>query len=115
MAKHHDIGKKGELIAFSFLMQHKHQILETNWRYQKAEVDLISIDQGILVFTEVKTRSSAKFGNPYEFVSAKKQLLYQDSAEAFLSEKQLDLEIRFDIISILLLDQPKIEHFKNAF
>lgn len=44
MAKHHDIGKKGELTAFSFLIHIKHQILETNWRYQKAEVDLISLD-----------------------------------------------------------------------
>lgn len=115
MAKHHDIGQKGEALATSFLIKHNYRILETNWRFQKAEIDIIARDENTLVFVEVKTRSSTQFGNPYEFVSQKKQLLYKDAVEAYLSDTHLNLEVRFDIISIVLANTPKIEHLKNAF
>lgn len=115
MAKHHDTGQKGEFLAASFLRKHNYQVLATNWRFQKAEVDIIARDEKFLAFIEVKTRSSDRFGKPYEFVSEKKQTLYQDAAEAYLSENNLDLEVRFDIISIILSNTSKIEHLKNAF
>lgn len=67
------------------------------------------------MFVEVKTRNSTQFREPYEFVSEKKQTLYQDSAEAYLSINDLDLEICFDIISVVLSNPPKIEHLKNVF
>ena len=66
MAKHNKLGKKGELIAFMFLQKEGFCILKTNWRYQKAEVDIIAQKDGFLVFVEVKTRGSKKFGNPEE-------------------------------------------------
>ena len=65
---------------------------------------------------EVKCRSSNAFGEPQTFVSEKKQMLFKDAAEGYLEKKDLDYEIRFDIISVILSSQKtKIEHFKDAF
>ena len=71
MAKHNELGKEGELIAFMFLQKESFHILKTNWRYQKAEVDIIAQKDGFLVFVEVKTRSSKKFGKPEEAINKK--------------------------------------------
>lgn len=116
MAKHNKLGKEGELLAFHFLRGDGFVILETNWRWQKAEIDIIMLDQKVLVLVEVKTRSSKKFGKPEEAITNKKQSLMQDAAEAYLAEKNFDHEIRFDVVSIIL-DEKKgsIEHIKNAF
>ena len=116
MASHNDLGKEGELIAFHFLKESGFNIVATNWRWQKAEVDLVIQEEETVVFVEVKTRSSNKYGSPMDAITPKKQLLLQDAAEAYLAEHQLDLEIRFDAISIILDEKEGvIEHIKNAF
>lgn len=116
MAKHNKLGKDGELIAFMILQRDGYKILETNWRYQKAEIDIIAQKDGFLIFTEVKTRSSKKFGRPEEAIDKKKISLYQDAAENYLEKLNLDLEIRFDVISIVISkDKTDIEHIPNAF
>lgn len=116
MAQHNELGKKGELIAVDFFKKSGHKIAATNWRYLKAEIDLIVLENDRLVFIEVKTRSSIRYGHPTEAVTLKKQALMKDAAEAYLSEKNLALEIRFDIISIILnANDHSIEHLKNAF
>ena len=60
MAKHNQLGKEGELIAFMFLQKENFHILKPNWRYQKAEVDIIAKKDGFSVFVEVKTKGSKK-------------------------------------------------------
>ena len=116
MAQHNKLGKDGELIAFMFLQKENFHILKTNWRYQKAEVDIIAQKDGFLVFVEVKTRGSKKFGKPEEAIDKKKITLYKDAAEGYLEQYPSDAEIRFDVISIFIAkDGTQIEYFPDAF
>jgi putative endonuclease len=76
MAEHNDLGKQGEALAVEFLQKNGYTILETNWTFQKAEVDIIARKNNVLAVVEVKTRSSIDFGLPQDFVNPKKiQLL----------------------------------------
>ena len=117
MAKHLETGKKGEDLAVKFMKNKGYDILETNWRFRKAEIDIIAKVGKILVFVEVKTRSSDYFGKPASFVSARKKVLLQDAATAYMREINHTWEIRFDIIGILLSKTKvkEINHFEDAF
>lgn len=116
MAKHNKLGKDGELIAFMILQRDGYNILQTNWKYQKAEVDIIAKKDGILVFIEVKTRSSKKFGKPEDAIDKKKISLYKDAVEGYLEQYPTEAEIRFDVVSIVIgKDKTDIEHIPNAF
>ncbi|MBL4704719.1 MAG: YraN family protein [Flavobacteriales bacterium] len=114
-AKHIKTGNQGEDFAYQYLIHHGHQILETNWRYEKGEIDLISIYDSFLVITEVKTRTTNKYGEPHEDVGEKKQEKLIDTAVAYCEQKEIDLELRFDIISIVLEPKVLIEHIVDAF
>ena len=72
MAEHNDLGKFGEELAVEFLEKNGYTILETNWFFNKAEIDIIAQKENILAVVEVKTRSSLDFGLPQEFVKPKK-------------------------------------------
>lgn len=116
MAKHNKLGKDGELIAFMVLQRDGFAILETNWRFQKAEVDIIAQKDGFLIFIEVKTRGSKKFGNPSDSIDKKKISLYKDAVEGYLEQYPSELEVRFDVINIIIgKDETEIEHIPNAF
>ena len=84
MNKAHKIGRQGEAIALHFLACKKHNLLERNWRWQKAEIDIISQDKKTLVFVEVKTRSTERYGQSKEFISQGKEALMKDAAQAYL-------------------------------
>lgn len=113
----YDLGAKGEEIAKKYLISIGHEILEKQWRYNKAEVDLISMIDGVLIFIEVKTRTSEYFGPPEEFVTAKKQRLMTAAASAYMQKIGHEWTIRFDIISIIIPSENKhsVHHFKDAF
>ncbi len=116
MAKHNKLGKDGELIAFMVLQRDGFAILETNWRFQKAEVDIIAQKDGFLIFIEVKTRGSKKFGKPSDSIDKKKINLYKDAVEGYLEQHPSDLEVRFDVVNIIIgKDRTEIEHIPNAF
>jgi putative endonuclease len=116
MAEHNKKGVEGEQIAQNYLSELGYQILESNWRFQKAEIDIIAKDGNFIVFVEVKTRATDIFGEPQTFISEKKQALLKDAAEGYLDQKDTNNEIRFDVIGIILNAQKtKIEHFKEAF
>jgi putative endonuclease len=116
MNEAHELGKKGETLAKNYLSQKNITVLHSNWRWQKAEIDIIAEHNKQIVFIEVKTRRSSRFGNPSEFVSNKKQDLMRDAAEAYLEQHNLTNEIRFDIIGIILNSRNKtIEHIQNTF
>ena len=116
MAKHNKLGKDGELIAFMILERDGYNILQTNWKYQKAEVDIIAKKDGFLVFIEVKTRSSKKFGKLSDAIDTKKIALYKDSVEGYLEQHPSEDEIRFDVVNITIRkDETQIEHIANAF
>ena len=116
MAEHNELGIQGEAAAIRFLQAEGYTILESNWRYQKAEIDIIACKGPLLVIAEVKTRSSADFGEPEEAVTDRKQGLLIQAAEAYVIEKELDLDVRFDIIAILKKGQDfQIKHIPEAF
>ena len=116
MAKHNKLGKDGELIAFMVLQRDGYNILQTNWKFQKAEVDIIAQKDGFLIFIEVKTRGSKKFGNPSDSIDKKKISLYKDAAEGYLEQYPSELEVRFDVVNIIIgKDETEIEHIPNAF
>jgi putative endonuclease len=116
MAKHNELGKKGELIAVDFLKEKGFEILETNFRLDKDEIDIIAKDGETLVFVEVKTRSTDYFGEPEIAVGDKKIEFLLRAAENYLASKNLNTEIRFDIISIVLnSNKKKIRHIVDAF
>ena len=116
MADHNDLGKLGEEIAVDFLQKNGYEILETNWTFQKAEIDIIAQKENILAIVEVKTRSSNDFGLPQDFVKPKKIQLLVKAVNEFVIIKNLEVEVRFDIIAILKNGKEfKIEHIEEAF
>jgi len=116
MATHNELGTKGEELAVEFLIKKGYKILERNWRFKKAEVDIISQKNDVLAVVEVKTRSSNYFGNPQDFVNSKKIKLLVEAINEYVTSKNLDVEVRFDIIGILKNKNTfEIEHLEDAF
>ncbi|MFZ2898869.1 MAG: YraN family protein [Saprospiraceae bacterium] len=117
MAKHHKTGKRGETLAADWLRKKGYEILEQNWRFSRAEVDIIARQGAMLVFVEVKTRSSRQFGHPASFVTIKKRRFLADAAQEYMQDAGHEGEFRFDIISIILPEagRPFLEHFPDAF
>lgn len=118
MAEHNEIGKQGEELAIDFLKKKGFEILEKNWRFRNAEVDIIVRKNNFISIIEVKTRSSNVFGEPLTFVDKQKQKLLIKASEWYCEQKNiLDVEINFDIISIIIKkdNTHSIEHIENAF
>ena len=116
MADHNELGKLGEEMAAEFLEKAGYEILERNWVFQKAEVDIIARKGGTVAIVEVKTRSSIDFGLPQEFVKPKKIQLLVKAVNEYITTNDSDVEVRFDIIAIH--KTPKefvIEHLESAF
>lgn len=116
MAKHNDLGKLGEKKAVEFLEKEGYEILETNWTFQKAEVDIIAKKENTLAIIEVKTRSSLNFGLPQDFVKPKKIQLLVKAVNEYVISNDLDIEVRFDIIAVHKEGKSLvIEHLVDAF
>ena len=116
MAKHIELGKKGEQLAVDFLLENNYIIIERNYRFNKAEVDIIAQKKDVLAIIEVKTRSTTDFGNPEDFVKPKQIQRLVKAVDQYIILNDLDVEARFDIIAIVKDDiNFKIEHLKNAF
>lgn len=116
MAKHNELGKKGEELAKNMLIDKGYSIIETNWRYDKDEIDIIAKDGDELVIVEVKTRSTDFFGYPEDAVNSKKEFFLIRATESYLQENDLDIDTRFDIVAIILNNnETKIHHIIDAF
>ena len=116
MAEHNELGKKGEELAIAFLIENDYKILEKNYRYLKAEVDIIAQKGTVLAVVEVKTRSTDYFGDPQDFVNPKKIKLLLSAIDYYVIKKNLEVEVRFDIIAIIHKNNTtKIEHLEDAF
>ena len=116
MSEHFELGKKGEQIAVDYLIKKGYKILERNWRFQKAEIDIIATKQKKIISIEVKTRSSKYFGNPQDFVSSKKIKLMVFAMNEYVLMKNLEEEVRFDIVAVIKNRASyDIKHFKDAF
>ncbi len=119
-----NIGDRGERIAAAYLESKGYRIIERQYRFERAEVDLICFEPsenyaegGDLVFVEVKTRTGLGFGRPEEAVTEEKKRNLIKAAEAYLHENRMDgMPCRFDVVAIILGETgPDIEHFKDAF
>jgi putative endonuclease len=116
MAEFHETGKQGEAIALNHLRQNGYTILETNWQSGHKEIDIIAQKNDQLVIIEVKARKTAFFGEPEEFVTKSKQKMLIVAANHYLFKNNLDLEVRFDIISVLFKgDNYRVNHIEDAF
>lgn len=116
MAEHNDLGKFGEELAVAFLEENGYEILEVNWFFDKAEIDIIAQKGSTLAVVEVKTRSRLEFGLPQEFVKPKKIQLLVKAINEYVTQKDLDLEVRFDIIAIHKVNKEfVIDHIEDAF
>ena len=116
MADHNDFGKLGEELAVNYLVGKGYQILERNWHNIHKEIDIVAKDGKFLVIVEVKARQTDEYGAPDIAVTKKKQQMLIAAANAYIFKNRLDVETRFDIISIVFKDgQPVIEHIEDAF
>ena len=113
-----ELGNRGEISAAWYLRRHDYVILDTNWRCNFGEVDIVAMDRDCLVFVEVKTRSSMNQGFPCEAVTKKKRRKYENIALAYLVCHDFsDLPMRFDVVDVVKLDSDRcaIKHHVNAF
>jgi putative endonuclease len=116
MAEHNELGKLGEELAVEFLQKNGYNILETNWIFQKAEIDIIAQKDSILAIIEVKTRSSIEFGLPQDFVKPRKIQLLVRAVNEYIISNDLETQVRFDIIAINKEERNyRIEHIEDAF
>lgn len=116
MAHHNELGDLGEQLAAEYLQAKGYAILERNYRFQKAEIDIIARHNNQLICVEVKTRNSDFFGDPQEFVTPGKVKLLVKAIDAYVTENDIDLESRFDIIAVLKNKTTEtITHYENAF
>ena len=116
MASHNQLGKKGEQLAVDFLIENGYDIVERNYRFNKAEVDIIAQKEDVLAIIEVKTRSTTDFGNPQYFVKPKQIKNLVKAVDEYVTVNNLEVDVRFDIIAIVKEEkQFKIEHLEDAF
>ena len=114
------LGQHGEKLALKHLRQKGYGLLTKNYKFMRAEIDLVCCDEQnkVLVFAEVKTRTSKNFGEPEDAVSSLKQNQILKAAEGFLSqnEKYENYEKRFDIISVYIDgNRTEITHLEDVF
>lgn len=116
MAEHNDLGKEGELEACNYLRKNNYKILTTNYRFDKAEVDIIAQKDDVLVAVEVKTRSTTDFGLPQDFIKPQQIKRLVKAVNHFVEIKNLDVEVRFDVIAVVSKwNKKEIEHLEDAF
>lgn len=116
MAFHNLLGEEGEKIAVRYLKSKGYIVYQTNWRFGKLEIDIIAEDGQELVFIEVKTRSSEIYGRPEEAVDDAKETAILNAADIYVRDFNLEVEVRFDIISVLInKNKSKICHIIDAF
>lgn len=116
MAEHNKLGDKGENLAVKLLQKKGYSILDENWRSGRNEVDIVARIGDTIVFVEVKTRSTAFFGDPSEAVSVAKQQRLIQAANDYLEQYELELEARFDVISIVATGkETSLDHMEDAF
>lgn len=116
-ARHLELGKRGEDAAAAYLLINNYQILDRNWRHGKLELDLVCMENGVLVFVEVKTRTIASFGGPEGAITrAKKTRLLKCAMHWICAKKMWNYPARFDVLCLVGSGKNlSMEHYRNAF
>ena len=115
--KRQQFGKKSENLAVWYLKKNGYKIIEQNYRTPLGEIDIIAKEKKTIVFVEVKSRQSIRYGNPKWALTPQKQRKISMVALQYLkSTRQMDAKARFDVVAVMSnRDQPQIEIVKNAF
>ena len=110
------LGRNGEDLAAQIYERHGFRV-QRNFRAGRIEVDLVAVRPGLVVFCEVKTRHTDRWGEPSEAVGPKKQMRLRRAAAAWLQEHHPGrVEIRFDVVSAIMRDGGvELTHIPNAF
>jgi putative endonuclease len=110
------LGRLGEDLALAHLQAQGMQLVTRNWRCDVGEVDLILRDQRTLVFCEVKTRSSLRFGHPLEAVTAPKlDRLHRLAIRYLQTTSQRGVPVRIDVVGVLGNDTAaRVWHVRSA-
>ena len=115
MAEHNETGKNGEAIAVNYLHDKGYRILEQNWHNHHQEIDIVAAKGNELVIVEVKCRTGTPLIEPYAAVNRNKQNQLIKATNAYIQRKNLNMETRFDIISITMGKEICIDHIEYAF
>ena len=110
------LGKSGEELAKEYLISNGYSILQTNYRNKIGEIDIIAMDKDILVFVEVKTRTSISYGYAFEAVDFRKQRKIINTSMVYIKYHNIiDTQLRYDIMEVYMTKNIKINHLENAF
>lgn len=119
MAEHNELGKWGEDVAAVYLQQKGYAIVERDWHSGHRDLDIIALNEkrDTMVFVEVKTRRNRMFTDPVEAVDYQKIRNLQRAANHYIKYRRIDLDIRFDIISVVgqFNMEPEVDHIEDAF
>ena len=117
MAEHNDFGNLAEDLAADYLIKKNYKILVRNFRYQRAEIDIVTEFEDLIVVVEVKARSYDTLIEPQEAVTKKKIKAILLCSDFFMNENSIDKEVRFDIITVLpdASGKLQINHIEDAF
>lgn len=117
MAEHNDFGNLAEDLAVEYLEKNNYRIIARNFRYQKAEIDIVAEFENLIVVAEVKARSYNTVIEPQEAVTKKKIKSIVMCTDFFMQDRTIDKEVRFDIITVLPDEKGilKLTHIQDAF
>ena len=117
MAEHNDFGNLAENLAAEFLVKKNYKILARKFRYQRAEIDIVTEFEDLIVVVEVKARSYNTLIEPQEAVTKKKIKAILLCSDFFMNENSINKEVRFDIITVLPDEKGvlQINHIEDAF
>ena len=104
-------GNKGEELAADYLLAKGYQVIERNWRFRYAEVDIIAAKENRLHFFEIKTRTSDKYGKPEESMSQKKMNMLKIAAEEYQYKNLQWKYVQFDVLAITIINGEPVEYF----
>lgn len=111
-----DLGKFGEQLACDFIRKKNYQIIDRNYRFKKNEIDIVAKKDNKLIIIEVKTRQTSEIGEPWQAVSKQKQKQVIKVANHYVQNNNIELETRFDIISIIHNSfRTELIHMEEAF
>lgn len=116
MALHNKLGAEGETFACNYLGDIGFVILHRNWRFHHKEIDIVALHNDMLVFIEVKTRTSNNWENPRDAITNSKIRLLTDAAEGYIYQFDRKEEVRFDVLTLITTpDGFETEHIQEAF
>lgn len=113
-----ETGREGEEIAVQYLEQKNWTVIDRNYRFMKAEVDIVAYDGKQIIVVEVKTRRGTGFGEPEESVTEQKKKQLYKATQAWLYERKMEgAPVRFDVIAVILKknEEPVVRHHEGAF